>query len=52
MFKPLFAGDNEYYWMLRGRNYSPLLLSAEASMNIAPSVVNTANLKSQLMTSL
>jgi hypothetical protein len=44
--KSRLACDDNYQRMLRRRNDPSLLLAAKARMNIAPPVVNAANLKS------
>jgi hypothetical protein len=46
VFKSLFACDDDYHRVIRRRYDPSLLLAAKARMNVDPSIVNAANLKS------
>jgi hypothetical protein len=46
VFKSLFARDDDYHRVLRRRYDPSLLLAAKVRMNVDPSIVNAANLKS------
>jgi hypothetical protein len=46
MFESLFACDDNYHRVLRRRYDPSLLLAAKACVNVDPSIVNAANLKS------
>src|SRR3954468_17981273 len=46
VFKSLLACDDDYHQVLCRRYDPSLLLAAEARMNVAPSIVNAANLES------